>query len=177
MVSARVLLTVTVLAIAGFVIQPARLETASNVVPGACQQGAQPLPHGALWLICVPTSGWNGDLVVWAHGYVAFNQPLGFYHIQSEAGYLPDLVQQRGYAFATTSYRVNGLAVLEGIEDIRELVELFPSVAGHRPGRSFLTGASEGGLVATLIDERLPRLFDSVLAACGPIGSFERQIT
>jgi hypothetical protein len=174
MMSLRVLLSVTLVAIACLGIQPTRSETAPGVVLGACQQGT--LQHGALWLICVPESGWNGDLVVWAHGYVAFNQPLGFYHLQSEAGYLPDLVQQQGYAFATTSYRVNGLAVLEGIDDVRELVEVFPNVAGRVPGRQYLTGASEGGLVATLIHERFPGLFDSVLAACGPIGSFERQV-
>jgi alpha-beta hydrolase superfamily lysophospholipase len=172
--SVRVLLSFTVLAIAGVLIHSERSATASSVVPGVCEEGT--LPHGALWLICVPVSGWNGDLVVWAHGYVAFNEPLDFYHLESEAGYLPDLVQQRGYAFATTSYRVNGLAVLEGVDDVRELVEVFPEVAGRTPERLFLTGASEGGLVATLINERYPQLFDSVLAACGPIGSFSGQI-
>jgi hypothetical protein len=29
-------------------------------VPGQCQRGT--LPSGALWLICVPAAGWNGDL-------------------------------------------------------------------------------------------------------------------
>ena len=37
---------------------------ASGPVPGPCQQGT--LPHGALSLTCVPTSGWNGDVVVFA---------------------------------------------------------------------------------------------------------------
>jgi hypothetical protein len=32
-----------------------------------------------------------------------------------------------GYAFATTTYRQNGLAILEGVDDIRELVAAFPS--------------------------------------------------
>jgi len=30
-----------------------------------------PLPHGALAAICMPPVGWNGKLVVFAHGYVA----------------------------------------------------------------------------------------------------------
>ena len=52
-------------------------------VPGPCVDGT--LPHGALSRICVPASGWNGDLVVWAHGYVDFTQPKAFYHLE-----LPD---------------------------------------------------------------------------------------
>ena len=48
---------------------------AADPVPGPCLLGR--LPHGALSLICTPTSGWNGDLVVFAHGYVACNAPLG----------------------------------------------------------------------------------------------------
>ena len=143
-------------------------------VPGPCQQGT--LPHGALWLVCVPAAGWNGDLVVWAHGYVAPNQPLGFYHLGSDGTSLPDETQRLGYAFATTSYRQNGLAVLEGADDVRELVALFPSVAGRAPTRTYQTGASEGGLITTLLIERSPELFSGGLAACGPIGSFKRQV-
>jgi hypothetical protein len=43
--------------------------------------------------------------------------------------YLPDFVLGRGYAFATTSYRQNGLAILEGADDIRELLALFSQVS------------------------------------------------
>ncbi len=47
--------------------------------PGArCQEGVQ--PSGALWLICIPRVLWNGDLVIYGHGYVSFNQPLDFYN-------------------------------------------------------------------------------------------------
>jgi pimeloyl-ACP methyl ester carboxylesterase len=135
------------------------------------------LPGGALSRICIPSSGWNGSLVVWAHGYTAFNQPLDFQNLTLADGtYLPDLVQSLGFAFATTSYRQNGLAVLEGADDIRELVAAFPGVAGRAPRQTYLTGASEGGLITTLLIERSPQLFSGALAACGPIGDFKRQI-
>src|SRR5690349_15441175 len=76
-------------------------------VPGACVDGV--LPSGALSRVCVPASGWNGDLFVWAHGYVAFNEPLGFYHLDlADGSSLPAVTQAMGYAFATTSYRQNG---------------------------------------------------------------------
>ncbi|MFZ1402558.1 MAG: hypothetical protein WAW03_05705, partial [Anaerolineae bacterium] len=85
-------------------------------LPHGCQEGV--LPGGALSLICVPTTGWNGDLLIWAHGYVAFNEPLAFYNLYLGETYLPDLVQSLGYAFATTSYRTNGLAIVSGVDDV-----------------------------------------------------------
>ncbi len=133
------------------------------------------LPHGALSLICVPAAGWNGELVVFAHGYVAFNKPLDFYHLSAGDGpTVPEVVQGLGYAFATTSYRQNGLAILEGVDDIRELVAAF--MRDHSATRIHVVGFSEGGLIATLLAERSPELFASALAGCGPIGSFQRQL-
>jgi pimeloyl-ACP methyl ester carboxylesterase len=128
-------------------------------------------------LICVPATGWNGDLVVFAHGYVAAHEPLDFVQLTLPDGTsIPLLLQTLGFAFATTSYRNNGLVVLEGVEDLRELIAAFPAVAGREPIRTFVAGASEGGLISTLLAERSPGTVDGVLAACGPIGDFTAQI-
>jgi len=143
--------------------------------PGECQDGV--LPSGALSRICIPTTGWNSDLVIWAHGYIAYNEPLNFQHLTFDGIYLPDLVQRLGFAFATTSYRTNGLAILEGADDIRELVAAFTDVAGDSPRHTYMTGASEGGLITTLLVEQSPELFSGGLACCGPIGDFEKQIS
>ncbi len=144
-------------------------------VPGACQTGT--LSTGALSMFCVPAKGWNGDLVVYAHGYVAFNQPLGFYNLTLPSGiYVPTLVQALGYAFATTSYSENGLAILPGEDDIRALVAAFPGATGVTANHTYLVGVSEGGLVVTLLTEQSPQLFSGTLAACGPIGNFQQQI-
>ncbi len=148
----------------------ARAQTAT---PGPCVPGS--LPGGALSLICVPLVGWNGQLVVFAHGYVAAGQPLGFYHLTLGGISLPLLIQSQGFAFATTSYRQNGLAILEGADDIRELVSAFTAQRGI-PVKTLITGASEGGLVAALLLEQSPNLFTSGLAACGPVGSFRAQV-
>src|SRR4029079_15805131 len=78
--------------------------------------------------------------------------------------------------FATTSYRRNGLAILEGVDDVRELMAAFPGVAGAVPSRSYLIGFSEAALISTLLAERSPTLFSGVIAACGPIGDFRKQI-
>jgi pimeloyl-ACP methyl ester carboxylesterase len=127
----------------------------------------------------MPTvTAWNGDLVVFAHGYVAFNEPVAI--PEDQLGLpggvsLPELVNALGFAFATTSYRANGLVVREGLEDVRELVDLF-RVEHSEVGRVYLVGASEGGLIAALAVERFPETFDGGIAACGPVGDFRRQL-
>ena len=157
----------------------------STLTTGSCgQQGTLPsqitqgiLPHGALYLICVPATGWNGDMLVYAHGYTPVSAPLGFQNlVLPDGSYLPDLVLGQGYAFATTSYRQNGLAILEGTDDVRELVTTFPQVSGYTAARTYLAGVSEGALISTLLIEQSPNLFSGGLAACGPIGSFREQI-
>jgi len=168
---ARLLVGVVVLV--GLLIAPAPAQ--ARATPGPCIDGT--LPHGALSRICVPVAGWNGQLVVYAPGYTPPQVPaLGFYQLSTPDGAsLPLLVQGLGYAFATTSYRKNGLAILEGVEDVRELVAAFTALKGA-PSRTHITGVSEGGLVATLLAERSPELFSSALAACAPIGSFRQQV-
>jgi pimeloyl-ACP methyl ester carboxylesterase len=142
--------------------------------PGTCVDGI--LPSRALSRICVPPSGWNGALLVYAHGYVAPTLPIAIDDPAFGGTPLSSTIQSLGYAFATTSYRRNGLAILEGVDDIRELVAAFPGVAGIAPSRSYLIGFSEGGLISTLLAERSPTLFSGVVAACGPVGNFQKQI-
>jgi hypothetical protein len=111
---------------------------------------------GALYRICMPEPNkWNGDLVVYAHGYVAPNEPLAIPEDQLEfpGGLsIPEIVNKLGFAFATTSYSINGLAVREGIEDLRDLVDIFSAKHGN-PRRVYLVGASEGGIITALAVE------------------------
>jgi pimeloyl-ACP methyl ester carboxylesterase len=88
---------------------------------------------------------------------------------------LSELIQGLGFAFAATSYRRNGLVVLDALDDVRELVETFHQAHGP-PRGAYLVGASEGALITTLLLERQPGLFDGGLAACGPIGDFLGQV-
>lgn len=142
--------------------------------PGPCREGR--LPGGALSMICVPALGWNGDLVLFAHGYVAPSERLRFPQLTLPGGgSLPDVVQRSGYAFATTSYRRNGLAVLEGVEDLRELRAAFAATVAA-PKAVLATGVSEGGLVVTLLAERHPEEVAGALATCAPLGGLRRQV-
>lgn len=141
-----------------------------------------PQPNGAIYRFCLP-SGWDpGEgLVVYAHGYVFFNEPLEIPEDQlcfGEPGDMTcvnEVVNSLGLAFGVTSYPTNGLAVLPAIDDVANLVEVFSATYGT-PGLTLLTGVSEGGLVTTLATERHPEIFDGGLAACGPIGDWVAQI-
>jgi hypothetical protein len=163
---------IVVAAVLGIVLlpSPARAQVA---IPQPCVDGT--LPSGALSRICMPI-GWNGQLVVFAHGYVAPGQPIAFYNLTLPDGSsLPDVVQSFGFAFATTSYRQNGLAILEGADDMLELVARFGETHST-PLRTYVSAVSEGSLVAALLAERSPDVFFGAFATCGPIGSFNAQI-
>lgn len=144
-------------------------------VPLACSDGIQ--PSGAQYRICLPASGWNGNLVVYAHGYVAPTQPVALPEDQLSVGgvSIADIVTNAGYAFAATSYRRTGLAIREGIDDLVELVGVFAQKHGD-PDRVILTGVSEGGVMTVLALEERPDVFDGGLALCGPYGDFQRQV-
>jgi hypothetical protein len=146
-------------------------------LPFYCTEGMQ--ESGAYYFICVPPVGWNGNLIVFAHGYVSPTLPVGGYPFDQLA--LPDntslieIVNGLGYAFAASGYSKNGLAVQEGLADSVDLVDIFARLYGE-PEYIYLAGASEGGLIATLGIERFSEVFDGGLATCGPIGNFRKQI-
>ena len=131
-----------------------------------------------VYLICVPAVNWNGDLVVFAHGYMDPRRPVDIPYDQlllSDGTTIPGLVNSLNFAFATTSYRKNGLAVVEGVQDVLGLIAFFKQ-AFPTTNQVFLVGASEGGLVTTLITEKYPSSINGGLALCGPIGDFVKQV-
>jgi hypothetical protein len=142
-----------------------------------CEPDGQ-LPSGAYYRICMPTGEWNGDLVIYAHGYVSFNKPITIPEdqLQLPGGVsLPELINSLGFAFATTSYRMNGLAVETGVADLVDVAAVF-SATHTVPTHTLVTGVSEGGLITALAIEQRYDVFDGGLAACGPIGDFSQQI-
>ncbi|MEO8592211.1 MAG: hypothetical protein ABI759_02720 [Candidatus Solibacter sp.] len=135
---------------------------------------------GAKYRICLPgpLSAWNGNLVVFAHGYVDATQPVAIpeAHLTLPDGSsVPGLINSLGYAFAVSSFRANGLAVQPAIDDLRDLVDIFHRTVGPT-SRVYVTGVSEGGLIAALSLERWPQVYNAGLAACGPIGDFTSQV-
>ncbi|RMH61740.1 MAG: hypothetical protein D6677_11065 [Calditrichaeota bacterium] len=132
---------------------------------------------GAIYKIWVPDQ-WNRELVMFAHGYVDATQPVGIPESQlyaDDSTYLPDVITDMGYAFAITSYSVNGLAVKEGVADLADLTNIFKSEVG-RAKQTYLIGVSEGGLITNLSMEKNFFLYSGALSLCGPSGDFVKQL-
>lgn len=153
---------------------PTKIQTVTTNEDGQTYEGT--LVSGALYKIWMPDA-WNGELVVFAHGYVDPTQPVAIPEGQltlDDGTYIPDMVTDMGYAFATTSYRANGMVVQEGVSDLKELIsqfkEMFPD-----PKYTYLVGGSEGGLI-TIKSAEMTHLYSGGLALCGPIGDFARQV-
>src|SRR5262245_39795621 len=132
---------------------------------------------GSIYRICMPSSGYNGILLVWAHGFQDAGTPVSIPENQlcTNDLCLPEIVNGLGFAFATNSYSKTGLAILEGKADIVDLVRIFGAQKGQ-PRKVYLVGASEGGIITALNLEQHPDVFSAGIAACGPIGSFPLQI-
>lgn len=95
---------------------------------------------GAHYMIVVPDA-WNGDLVIWNHGFsLSEPDPL------SDAGPLSPIHLQEGYAVAASSYQQTGWALFKSARDLEALVKVFSAEFGA-PGAVILYGASLGGLV------------------------------
>lgn len=165
--------------------RPTPTPAAAAAAPFASEQPGECLPDGmqtsgSVYRICLPdTVPWNGDLILWAHGYVAFNEPIAIPEDQLcavEGLCLNDIANALGFAFATNSYSVNGLAVREGIADLLDLVDIFTAETGLAPNNVILIGASMGGLITALSVEQYPDVYAGGMAVCGPVGSFTGQI-
>src|SRR5262245_603185 len=68
---------------------------------------------GSIYRICMPTSGYNGNLVVWAHGFQDAGTPISIPEGQlcSNDFCIYQIVNDLGFAFATNSYSKTGLAI------------------------------------------------------------------
>jgi pimeloyl-ACP methyl ester carboxylesterase len=144
-----------------------------NPPAAGCSDGT--MESGALYRTCFPAD-WNGELIVYAHGYVRSDAPLAIPDDMLAGSPVSSLVTGLGYAFATTSYRDNGLVADVAVEDVAQVVDRVRKLYRPDPVRTYLVGISEGGLVAALAAEREPGRFDGALAACGPVGDFATQI-
>lgn len=158
--------------------------SAQSPWPPFCQESSLPshdpqYPSNQLILTCIPPN-WNGQLVMYAHGYVAAQLPLSLPFTElflPDGTFIPGTVLSQGFAFATTSYHKNGYAVEQARKDLNDLIKYFKTLVP--PGslhKVFLVGASEGGEIAALMIEHYPDKYDGALALCGPIGGGPYQV-
>jgi pimeloyl-ACP methyl ester carboxylesterase len=140
-----------------------------------------PLPHakvsfgqydGGVYRIEKPDD-WNGELVLWAHGYAPEGGPQGGrLRVDTPGGgrgtspFRQHLIE-RGFAWAASSYRCNGYVPGTGLLDTIALVDLFTKFNESKaPARVYLTGGSMGGHVTVLGMQEFPTKFAGGLALC-----------
>jgi pimeloyl-ACP methyl ester carboxylesterase len=156
---------------------------AQSPLPPFCEEGSLPsrdphYPDDQLILTCIPPN-WNGDLVMYAHGYMPAQLPLALplEELTVDGIFIPTVLFSQGYAFATTSYHKNGYAVEQARKDLNDLLKHFKTlVPPDSLKKVFLVGASEGGEVAALMIEHFPGKYAGALAMCGPIGGGAYQV-
>ncbi|MXV18152.1 alpha/beta hydrolase [Deinococcus xianganensis] len=107
-------------------------------------QGVIPGLHGdAAYAIEVP-GNWNGQLIMYAHGYAGDGPEL---KVQAPA--LRAYWLSLGYAWAASSYSANYYDVQAGVEDTNALANAFPTLTGRaKPTKTLIMGVSMGGHVA-----------------------------
>ena len=103
---------------------------------------------GAFYKFVMPDV-WNGDLVIWNHGF-----SLGPIEAVTDLGPLVDLQLLEGYAVAASSYRQDGWAVFKSHTDLKLMVDAFVAEFGE-PSQIILFGASLGGIVTAAAIERV----------------------
>jgi pimeloyl-ACP methyl ester carboxylesterase len=125
---------------------------------------------GSLYRLARPAN-WNGDLVIYAHGYAFPDQPVA---LPAEGDQFIGMFGAQGFAVAFSSFSENGWAVKDGAQRTRQLLGIFSAKFG-RPNRVYLGGASMGGLIAIKLAETHPEEFAGVLAACAVAGGTQRH--
>lgn len=113
---------------------------------------------------------WNGELVMWAHGYrgtgkVLTVDPPGY-------GLRQKLVQQ-GYAWAASSYATNDYNVATGVTTTHSLAGYAGRLLRRQPSRVYVAGISMGGHVIGRSLEDYPKFYDGALPMCGVLGDQE----
>ena len=119
----------------------------------------------------VRPSNWNGILVLYAHGYIAKDLPVG---ITADDALVISLLAPQGFAVAVSSFDENGWVIKDGTQRTHQLLGLFTSKFG-KPARVYVGGASMGGLIAINLVETSPDEFAGLLPACAVCGGLARQ--
>ncbi len=113
---------------------------------------------------------WNGELVMWAHGYRGTGKVLT---VDTPGFGLRQKLLDEGYAWAASSYATNDYNVATGVTTTRGLAGYAAGLLGRRPSRTYVAGVSMGGHVIGRSLEQYPRFYDGALPMCGVLGDQE----
>ena len=137
-----------------------------GALPGTTTTRYSGVHNGAGYRIEVPEN-WNGELVLYAHGFRGTGLELTVSNPRIRA-----FLVANGYAWAASSYSKNGYDVKQGVKDTHALGELFNGLVGH-PSRTWITGHSMGGHITGVAIEQYPQAYVGALPMCGVMGDNE----
>jgi len=125
---------------------------------------------GALYSLDKPAN-WNGDLVLYIHGYTTPGSPISL----PNNGAIRDKLLGAGFAVAASSFSENGYAVPEAMRQTHQLRSLFVSRVA-KPERVFLFGLSLGGIVGMELVEKFPQQYNGAFLASGVVGGTREEV-
>lgn len=141
-------------------------------------------PVSKRFVIRVPVKGWNGSLVIGAHGGSGGNavDRAGKVYATSETA-LDDVIGQyalaRGFAYASVD-RDGGISSRAGLQLTYDFANLASGevarLAGRAPARMYLVGLSMGGGIARLAAEDAQKVFAGTVIIAGAGGDLVTRL-
>lgn len=119
--------------------------------------------NGAKYKIHIPEN-WNGGLVMYAHGYEEIGEKTEKY--EKVVDDFMEIFTSKGFAWAESKYKRQGLVIKDGIEDTEALRSYFEVKYG-RPNICIITGHSMGGMISLATIEKYPYEYNGALPLCG----------
>jgi pimeloyl-ACP methyl ester carboxylesterase len=138
---------------------------APAMVNGVASTVRQGVTGHAGYIIETPPN-WNGDLVVWDHGFRGQGMTLT---VDAPGFGLRQKFLNQGYAWAASSYSKNGFNIQVGVLASKGIADFFRKNVA-RPHRTFLAGVSMGGYIIGRALEQYPGFFEGALPMCGVMG-------
>ncbi|HET6876287.1 MAG TPA: hypothetical protein VFH38_02025 [Jatrophihabitans sp.] len=136
---------------------------------------------GGKFSIQLPTTAWNGTLLIWSHAYRnavpipanPLNPSGGTVAVDRSAQLAPSPtvaqdLRKKGYALAGSAFATNGWDVPDGVRADRDLYNYFSKTFGT-PNRVYLWGNSTGGLISQTLAEQHPEWVSAVAPMCAPL--------
>jgi pimeloyl-ACP methyl ester carboxylesterase len=109
---------------------------------------------------------WNGDLLIWAHGFRGTGLEL---YVDNPP--FRELLIAQGYAWAASSYDRNDYDITSGVQSSHALLKRFNGIVS-KPDKVYLSGASMGGHITGVAIEQYPNTFAGALPVCGVMGDY-----
>jgi pimeloyl-ACP methyl ester carboxylesterase len=116
---------------------------------------------GAAYRVEVPPD-WNGTLVMFAHGFRGTGNVVWVDEPQ-----LRQYFVDNGYAWAASSYALNGYDPGDGVVDTHDLLQAFPSITGLHARQAIMSGLSMGGEITVAEIEAYKGQFAGAMPYCG----------